>query len=451
MTLLDATQHRNLSMDLQPNVSTSGPFQQGIYTAHTSQLNGGLLLPWVKLIGYVAVILFGVVVNMFVLIAYVRKLKKSTYIFVVALSICDLLNCIGLTAELVRVVVNIELEELKLFCLIRTYFTHFGILTSAGLVLCIAIDRYLRVKYPHVTLYPKHCVVLILGILGTVLLVTSPYVIVYASKMVYSYVNCLEFATKRTTEQSTEKSMDISLVGIHGRKLFLKSFYGVLAICLSLVFLSVVILYIKLAVIIRRKTQTRVPKLCVSAENSDGILWVDDIPTSMVDSKPHKSRWQEFRKDQVSFTNDLSAIVRNNSFKKTVYAQTASNVMTSTPKSSAGRDHVILKLKRREESPRQRRSLTPSIVSFFSPRTFTRTFIMLILSVVMFLFYFPNLVLHVISVDQMHVLVGNPVTSELLLHSQIVCFILNPIVFAYLNRGFWTKVRRCCCSGGLKV
>ena len=78
MTLLDATQHRNLSMDLKPNVSTSGPFQQGIYTAHTSQLNGGLLLPWVKLIGYVAVILFGVVVNMFVLIAYVRKLKKST-------------------------------------------------------------------------------------------------------------------------------------------------------------------------------------------------------------------------------------------------------------------------------------------------------------------------------------------------------------------------------------
>lgn len=359
------------------NSWNSGPDPEELkhsYMSRTGEFGGNYAAVKTTCCG--VAIFLGVVTNCLVLVAYLKKQKKSKYMFVLALSVCDLVNCLGLTTEILKTVSTIPEKWLRIMCLFQAYFTHFGLLLSAGLVLCNAGNRYLRIKYPQWMLSTKQRLALILFFVAAVGIVTSPYVIVYASGMVrghgHYFICFCKYLLKnaRSPDGIAERTLS-DLVAI---KTFLLTFYSVLLAFLMLTFLAIVTLYIGLVVVIRNKTYGR-------------------------NDKSIRSRYSNLRCYNSKEKCDVSVSKRS--------------------------------------------SLTPSITSGSQATTFTRTFVMIVMSVVIFCFYFPNLVFHITSIEQKGLFLDHPVLSELLLNAQFVCFIINPVMFAYFNKGFMKRIRRC--------
>lgn len=418
----------------------------------------GMLYVGIKIICYVAVLSTAILLNIIVLFAYIWHLKKSTYIFSTVLSLCAVISCLVEGLDLVELLGKLPPAHLRLLCLIQDFFTHFGIIVSAGLVFCIALDRFLRIKYIHMSLSCKQSVCLSVAIVLAAFVVMTPYIIVHAFEMIQTDEHCLSYKHTHYAQNASKTSSRNRILTAEverSRRLFLIPFYGVITGCLGLAFIAITFLYIKLVCVLMKKANDKVPKLNLASEISGNSLSCEEGWSSCTSSmeslstrKSKKSR-VPFRKDRVNCSDDLSTFVRDGSFKKKLETQndrTSENVLIAVQKRQSQKEACLSRSPRNSGTGPKRKSLTLSIASVsMKTRRFSRTLMMLVMSLFVFLFYFPAVVIHIIIVLDESFTTRHYILSEFLQHSQVVCFLANPVIYAYFNRGFSKKLSSCCC------
>lgn len=413
----------------------------------------------VRIIIYVLVMTTALVLNCIVLWAYSCKMKKSICVFVVSLSLCDFINSLGFSTELVQILAELPEAEMELICLVHSYCTHVGTIVSASLVCCISLDRYLKVKHKRFGLSQKQCLWLVFGIVMTSLIMTLPYVIVYGSRMLQHGRKCWHLYFKKdfaSNANSNAEPVNSSYSTLTERdRSFLLPFYGVLCAYLMLVLFSVTFLYIKLSSVLLGKSAfkdtknslnkvTSVVSFCTEDEIGESLGSVDMAEGGPEDTQAtellrgNEENGDSFRTRnlQITLLSTRQTYVTDEiaSSQKSVRKFTEHVEFTSKPKDSKSKDL-------------RRKSVTLSVGSLSRIRRYSRSIVMLVLSLFTFLFYFPNIVAHIVTVINVEFTQTHPVLFEVLLHSQVVCFLANPILYAFLNRGFKSELKSCCCCG----
>lgn len=400
----------------------------------------------VRIIVYVLLMTTALVLNCIVLWAYSCKVKRSICIFIVSLSLCDFINSLGFSAELVQILAELPEAEMELICLVHRYCTHVGTIVSASLVCCISLDRYLKVKYRGLGLSQKQCLWLVFGIVMTSLIMTLPYVIVYGSQMLQHGRKCWHLYFKKdiaSNPNSGVEPVNSSYSTLPERyRAFLLPFNGVLCAYLMLVLFAVMFLYIKLTSVLLEKRAFKVTKsplnkvasvvsFCTDDEIGESLGSVD-----MTERRPEDTEAIELQSGNEEHEDSFRTRNLQTTLLRTRPPCVTDVKANKTVKDSKSKDF-------------RRKSITLSVGSLSQTRRYSRSLVMLVLSLFTFLFYFPNIVAHIVTVINVEFAQTHPVIFEVLLHSQVVCFLANPILYAFLNRGFKSELKSCrCCGSG---
>ncbi|KAH3769778.1 hypothetical protein DPMN_171109 [Dreissena polymorpha] len=93
----------------------------------------------------------------------------------------DLIHCNILIAEVVKLFDVLSTKQTYVIDVVQSYVGYFAGLMSAGLVVCVAVDRYMRVRNPHVQMSLRYSGGIIAAFLTSTTVVTLPYVVVRAT------------------------------------------------------------------------------------------------------------------------------------------------------------------------------------------------------------------------------------------------------------------------------
>ena len=417
----------------------------------------------VKIVIYVVVILTGVFFNGLVVIVYVKELKKSTYIFNTSLAICDLVNCLLLAGEIVKLLNFLTEQQMNVVCVWLEYASYFGCMVSAGLVVCVTLDRYLRVRHLCYSLPRSHTVGFISVIGMTSFIVTLPFVVVHTSPLKHEvhYRDhstpdsadhlCLRMKIKtiRYMDNGEENARhEISSAG----GIFWVVFLIVFIACLVLGFLAIIVLYIKISHLLAKKARTRSARPTSGSSSIEFSYDVDTDEESSVHAERASTpnvkgnmRSKPFRHNRVGFTEDLSRIVQEKSIAKNrddVKTDVNIDVALDEPTSPLR----YFKHLRRNLDVR-RASNTSSIASSnVTSVCSVKTAVMILIAVFVFMLYFPGYSLQLVLILNKDTCVRFQehyrVLLEFVIRSNVVCFIVNPFLYAFQSRGFFQKLKR---------
>lgn len=394
-----------VTMDLKANSSGVQNFSENsLVNGHRSIINMTFII-------YCTLIVIGFVSNAVVMVTYCRKLRKSTYIFVFCLAVCDEIN-----------VLNILLEQLlhhdvfsgtstHTLCRIQSLIADAGCLVSANLVVCIAFDRYLLSRYKTMSLPRRSCFCLVTGIVVCSAVVTLPFLVASASNNIH---NDGEYEQHFCGREYYRKSSENDKIGLNKTSYFMISHNGVILTGLIAAFITKVILYVKMSRQLNKMSSARRIHLLTSSRRTEMANCSDNDYTEV--------KKLENKLDNSSQTlYDSNGNIENKQYTRVMnsVARRKSSAVTIGPKSV----------------------------------TRTKKYIILIISaIILFTFYLSHFILHIINIY--HTNVDNVYSSnsdylhtfiDILGHSYILCFILNPFIYGFFNRRFFKHFKQTFC------
>ncbi|KAH3773253.1 hypothetical protein DPMN_174611 [Dreissena polymorpha] len=409
---------------------------------------------------YLIATLTGLFLNSLVIFVHSAKLKKSTHILTFCLAVSDLINCLSLVAEVVKLVNVLSTRQTYVIDVVQSYVGYFAGLMSAGLVVCVAVDRYMRVRNPHVQMSLRYSGGLIAAFLTSTTVVTLPYVVVratnprrragnqYAAKYTEVSYMCSEprYETRVVTleNNSTREITDIAFDDDY----FQVAFLCVLIACLLLGFAVLIVVYCKLSGFVVKKNILRMSRPVSSREVSSVDFDTDDRSSILPEVTLHISHPRPHRQSRVAFETDLSRTVREQALLNKIHAIDYKSGNTEThAEPSTPLNHF--RVPYRKSGEERHSSNTFSITSNSRTNKIScRIVLMMVLAVVLYIFYTPSYIFQLIM------LVNKPLCglfrdnirgiSVLLLRSNIICCILNPVLYAFCNRRFRRTVKGCC-------
>jgi hypothetical protein len=283
--------------------------------------------------------------------------------------------------------------------------------------------------------------VLIWTVVGSAIIVTLPFLIIWVAKLMPLNDREMDLMCghQHTYYHLEINYSDTGGVGFSGPRLFLLVSAAVSLILLICAFLSIAILYVKLTSQIRSKSFTRRQKVLpvtgdnepVKFNNSEAIRGAVIIDISAENSDISNSDIEELADNDKRIHPERLDQNQNKNFRR------CEDKMSS-------RDSIVTRRKSSIFSSRRFPSkiLTP------------RFYCLIVVSLVIFLFYLVHFILHIVNICRFDIGPDSGIRFVLfdcLRHSYIVCFILNPIIYSFLNRGFFKNfIRLFCCHQAQK-
>ena len=374
---------------------------------------------------YCSIIVLGIVLNLVVVIVYVRKLQKSTYIFLFCLAVVDLFNCLFIICDILKSADILPKLTTRAFCFAHAYLVDTGCFISAGVVFLLALDRFLKSKFLKHSLSRSQCLVLILTVFLSATIVTLPFLVSWTAKLLT--LNERERKLMCGQRHSYDHfKVHYSETGFSGPRLFLLVSNSVSVILLLCAFLAIFILYVKMTLQIRRKSFINRQK----------------VSPLQVNKEPVKFQYSEaIRNDVIVDISAENSDVSNSDIEDVPETSTERLDKNGNKKHRTSRDNYSSK----DSIVGRRKS---SILSIPSKVLSVRYYCLIVFSILIFLFYLIHFLSHIVNIVRFETQPNNGIRYVLydcLRHSYIVCFILNPIIYSYFNRGFFRNFKKSFC------
>ena len=389
-----------------------------------------------SLIGLVLFVAF--ILNILVIVVYRGRWRKSTNLFILALAFTDIFNCLINLLDIVFKKGNIDNSVLTFYMSTRQLLISFGSVMSAVLVVCITVYRFIKIpSKPGVTrLGIKKKGFMTLSAILLSIVVSTPFAIIHA---VYGKSSKLTNVTFNREDRSSNKTDNVGQLGsvnnrqnnltaIHqqakpevtsisasGENLCMFIFHVVVAVKVLMAFLCVMIMNFKLIYTLMQNG-FRMSKHSRQNRGAGGIQLVGEqnsnLPSGTNESQT--SRGSD-PMDRVELRKKLSGII----------AKQIAHVRNQN-----------------------RRSILSSQLAV-KQRTSSKTIAILFLAVLLFLFNIPPLCLNILLYVQPSITLALQTKSNILFsilqYSYVVCFLGNPIIYAFFNQEFLRNLSKICC------
>lgn len=375
-----------------------------------------------KLFIYCSVILVGFILNLVVIIVYVRKLQKSTIIFSFSLAVCDLINCLYISLSILKDTDAFSVTSKRMFCVAYPFLVDSGCLISAGIVVCLAIDRFLRSKYLKYSLSRCNRLTLVAAVVISSVIITSPILLVHfaTEKRFTSWerdLMCRDLSVHQTLHLKNSEGMHFS-----NTMLFMLELNAVILTVLVFAVVTISALYLKMTLEIRKSSFSRRPKILIQVEQRVEI----------------KCETETLRESQFDETSIHSSEISSEGCEETV-----ANISTKPQLTVSTVDNNENKIKNQNVNVSRRKSSMFSDVKQVTSNIVTPRFIFLILSsIILFTFYITHFALHITNICLLDQINFHHVLYKCLDHSYIVCFVLNPVIYSYFNRDFFRSFKQ---------
>lgn len=367
-----------------------------------------------------SVIVVGVILNLVVIIVYARKLQKSTNIFLLCLAVCDFLNCLNVSLDILKTTDIFPESTKQAICIAYPYLVDTGCLVSAGLVVCLAMDRYLRAKYLKNSLSRAHSFMLVAGIVIASIIVTSPLLLVRLAKLMRlnlweSDLMCGELYSHHHVNYTETHEMQFS-----NSMLFMLVLNFVILTVLSLAAVTMSVLYVKMSLEIRKKSFSR-------SSRSLSQLRINE------ETKCQKETFREVKFDEESINSSQTSSVDCLDVQENIFTKL-------TPKFNGNiyskDNHDVV---RRKASIFSTGSKLPSKI--ITPRYYC----LIITSILLFLFFSVHFLLHIVNICQQSRTDMRHFFFKCLDNLYILCFILHPVIYSFFTRGFFRNFKGVFC------
>lgn len=404
------------SQELEAGENTSIPH----VSDHSQTSNKWTDIVNVRFVLTSSVIVLGALLNLVVIIVYARKLQKSTNIFLLCLAVCDLLNCLNVSLDILRTIDILPESTKQAICIAYPYIVDTGCLVSAGLVVCLAMDRYLRAKYLKNSLSRAHSFTLVAGVVISSIIVTAPFLIVRLAKLMIinrweSDLMCGELYSQHHVNYSETKKVKFS-----NPRLFMLVLNLVILTVLSLAAITMAVLYVKMSLEIRKKSFSKSSRIPSQLRINEG-------------TKCQKETFREVRLDEQSMNSSQTSSVDSLDVPENIFTKL-------TPKFNSN-----IYSKDNQDVVRRKASLFSTGNKLPSRIITPRYCCLIITSILLFLFFCVHFLLHIVNVCQESRTGMRHFLFKCLDHLYVLCFILHPVIYSFFTRGFFRNFKRVFC------
>lgn len=397
---------------------------------------------------YSVVIILGLVLNAVVIVVYLKNLKKSTHVILFCLSVCDILNCLNISLEVLKTADVLPETCNRVVCIVYPYLADTGCLVSATLVMCLALDRYLRSKHLKNSLSRSQSFKLVTGVVVSSIVVTSPFLIVRTTTLTRFSEMDRGLLCRQSYPDNVQK-IYADGADFSNPKFFMMGYNGVMLTLLLCALVVISVLYIKMSLKIRNNSFSRRLAILQMQKTSDDSkrssqAGIGDISkrssTAGIKFDDNSMKESKFLNKNCDKMNDVYIISEprltaadENGNKKHEHENITTNYLKN-----------IVDLRRKSSFFSRRR---PTHSRILTPRYY----ILIVSAIILFIFYFLHFVLHIINICQLNTInYARPNyfrqgLLECLGHSFTLCYILNPVIYSFFNRGFVRHFKKLLC------
>lgn len=442
---------RALQNPLPDNDSNSTMAVQNMDTASVALSMETVIVLAVEMI----IEMFGIILNILVIVTYFHRRRKSLFTFLVGLAFIDLCNCLVLTMDIARQLGTMYSISDDIWCRAFSYVTFAGNLTSACFVVLLAFCRFTKVQIQQTALPYRNNVWLIIGTTMCCLLICAP---ILFSRNYTAVGTC--YSTSRIHAKNS--SVDI----------YITVFSVVNITCLFIGLIVMILIYTKLAraASVRIGTSIDEDEISKSSPNSRqrksvtfSLMTTDSDSSNMKKAESPTSRMSlqyppgynflapsgSVSGPQMSPTM-LNSVVYFADFTEFDFRKPKVSIDSRTSSSNASSTSIFKPIKQ-YTFPTEKRSSRSSAWSEHGFKVGTPVFttVMIVFAITIYFFHFPYVCMNIVHAT-FPGLRGQTsgvleIVFDLLERSYIVLFVLNPIVYGIFNRNFFRDLNRTCC------